>query len=129
MATLIACAMTTGPGDDALARILGRRIGLHATKLYPAVFIALGITANRACQQLPELRTPAEVAFTLIVKAIEEKTDDPFLAQDLKDVIEIIGIDLSTPLEEINLTPELRSLILQFVCSFAQGVDRAKQNL
>lgn len=127
--TLTACAQMPGPEKDAMARLLGRRIGLHGTQLYPGIFIGLGITAGEACQQGPESGISSDLAFTLIAKAIEDKTDDPFLARDLKDVIEIIGIDLNKELELINLTPELRSSILQFVCSFAQGVDRAKRGL
>lgn len=126
--TLTACAKMTGPEKDAVTRILGRRIGLHGTQLYPKVFIDLGETAGRSCQQVPEKPIPADVAFTLIAKAIEEKTDDPFLAYDLKDIIQIMGIDLNKELEIINLTPEIQDTLLQFVCSFAQGVAQAKQN-
>lgn len=128
-ATLTACAHMTGPDTEALARLLGRRIGGEGTRLYPGIFIALGIIADQACLQRTEKAKPVDVAFTLIVKAIQTQTDDPFLAQDLKDVIQIMGIDLNKDLEVINLTPELRISILQFVCSFAQGVDRAKRDL
>lgn len=126
--TLTACAHMTGPDTEALARLLGRRIGGEGTRLYPGIFIALGMIADESCQQLPEGGTPA-LTFSLIAKAIETQTDDPFLVQDLKDATEIMGIDLNNSLEVINLTPEIRTLILQFVCSFAQGVDRAKRDL
>ena len=126
---LVACAQLTGPGSDATARILGRRIGYKGTRLYPHDFVRLGITANQACPQRAKISMPAAVAFSLIVKAIHQKTDDPSLAQDLQDIIQIMRIDLNKSLDVINLTPETRGLILQFVCSFAQGVDRAKRNL
>lgn len=126
---LVACAPLTGPGSDATARILGRRIGYQGTRLYTRDFIPLGITANQACPQRVKMAVPADVAFSLIIKTIHEKTGDPSLTQDLNDVLQIMGIELSTHLQVINLTPEIRGLILQFVCSFAQGVDQAKRNL
>lgn len=129
ISALTACAHNTGPEKDATVRILARRIGLHGAQLYPGKFIRLAIIANQACPQRAKKAMPADRAFSLIVKAIQENADDPFLAQDLNDVLQILGIDLNNSLEVINLTPELRSSILQFVCSFAQGVDRAKQNL
>jgi hypothetical protein len=94
-ATLAACAHTTGPQAEASARLIGRRIGYNGTQLYPKHFIRLGVTANQACPQRAEKAVPADVAFSLIVKAIQEKTDDPFLAQDLKDILQILGIDLN----------------------------------
>ena len=127
--TLIACATVPLDNRDAAARILARRIGLHGTQLYPGIFVDLGKAADKACPQRAKKATPADQVFTLIVKAIQTKTDDPFLAQDVKDVIEILGIDLNKSLEIVNLTPEAMGTIIQFVCSFAQGVDRAKQNL
>ena len=126
--TLIACATIPITDRDAAARILARRIGLHGTQLYPTLFIGLAIKADQACQQLPQGGMSVDQAFSLIAKAIEEKTDDPFLAYDLKDVIEIMGIDLNKSLEVVNLTPEIQGTLIQFICSFAQGVDRAKQN-
>lgn len=125
---LISCALLTGPGSDATARILGRRIGYHGAEVYPGIFLGLAITADEACTQLPEGGTPADVAFSMIVKAIEEKTDDPFLADDLTDVMKIMGVDLDAAFKVINVTPEIQASILQFVCSFAQGVDRAKRS-
>jgi len=124
---LVACAHMTGPAGDATARILGRRIGFHGAKLYPGKFLDLAITADLTCRQLPEKGMLPDMAFSLIAKAIEQETDDPFLIQDLRDVIEIIGIDLNKSLEVINLTPEIQASLLQFICSFAQGVDRAKR--
>lgn len=129
ISVLMACAHNPGPEKDATVRILGRRIGLQGAQLYPGKFTRLAIIANQACPQRTKKAMPADQAFSLIAKAIQENADDPFLAQDLKDVIQILGIDLNNSLDVINLTPELRSSILQFVCSFAQGVDRAKQNL
>lgn len=128
-ATLTTCAHTTGPQAEASARLIGRRIGYEGTQLYTRDFIRLGITANQACPQRIKMAVPAHVAFSLIVKTIHEKTGDPSLTQDLKDVIQILGIDLNNSLDVINLTPEIRGLVLQFLCSFAQGVDRAKRNL
>lgn len=127
--TLIACATMPLPERDAAVRILARRIGLHGTQLYPTLFTGLAIKADQACQQLPQGGMSVDQAFSLIAKAIEEKTDDPFLAYDIKDVIELLGLDLNNAFEVVNLTPEIQATIIQFVCSFAQGVDRAKQNL
>jgi len=127
--TVTACAHMPGPDKEALARILGRRIGQHGTQLYPGIFLGLGITAGQACKQVTGGATTPDMAFSLIAIAIEKKTDDPFLAYDLKDVIEIMGIDLNKSFEVINLTPATQGALLQFICSFAQGVDRVKQNL
>ena len=123
----VACAHMTGPAGDATARILGRRIGYHGAQLYPNQFYGLAITADKTCQQLPQGGMLPDTVFSLIAKAIEQETEDPFLIQDLRDVIEIIGIDLNKSLDVINLTPEIQDSLLQFVCSFAQGVDRAKR--
>ena len=129
ISVLMACTHNTGPEKDATVRILGRRIGLQGAQLYPGKFSGLAITADLSCQQLPQKGMLPHMVFSLIARAIQETADDPFLAYDLKDVIQILGIDLNSSLDVINLTPELRSSVLQFICSFAQGVDRAKQNL
>ena len=126
-ATLTACAHMTGPVSNATARILGRRIGFHGAQLYPGIFYGLAITADKTCQQLPQKGMLPDAVFSLIAKAIEQETEDPFLIQDLRDVIEIIGIDLDKSLEVINLTPDIQDSLLQFICSFAQGVDRVKR--
>lgn len=128
-ASLAACAHTTGPQAEASARLIGRRIGYEGTQLYPHDFVRLGVAANQACPQRAKMAVPADVAFSLIIKTIHGNTGDPSLTQDLKDILQILGVDLNKSLDVINLTPETRDLIIQFICSFAQGVDRAKRNL
>jgi len=122
----VSCSKMTGPEKDVIIKITARRIAHHGLKAQPDVFRPLAIIARESCQHLTERSQPADVAFSIIVKTIATKTEDPLLAQDVQDVIELMGIKFDTSFQVIGITPERLKLITLFVCSFAQGIEAAK---
>lgn len=124
--SLASCVKTTGPETGAIIKITSRRIAFHGLKLQPDVFNPLGIIARASCQQLTDQAQPADVAFSIIFKAIATKTSDPLLAQDIQDIVELLGIKFDPSFQLVGLTPERLKFITLFVCSFAQGIEAAK---
>lgn len=122
----VSCIKATGPESDVIIKITARRIAFHGLQAQPDVFKPLGILARESCQQLTEGAQPADVAFSVIVKAIATKTSDPLLAQDIQDMIELIGIEMDPSFNLLGLTPDMLKLITLFVCSFAQGIEAVK---
>lgn len=123
--SLISCAQMTGPEQGALIKITARRIAFHGFKLYPDMFSSLGEIANTSCQDTSGLTKPADIAFKVIFEAIATKTKDPLLAQDLKDIAELIGIKFDAAFTLLGLTPDKLKFITLFVCSFDQGIQAA----
>jgi len=119
----ISCMKATGPETDVIIKITARRIAFHGLQAQPDVFKPLGILARESCQILTEQAQPADVAFSIIVKAIATKTSDPLLAQDIQDIIELIGIKLDLSYKLLGLDPVKLKFITLFVCSFAQGIE------
>jgi len=86
----------------------------------------LGILAVESCQHLTDQAQPADVVFSIIFKAIATKTSDPLLAQDIQDIVELLGIKFDAAFTLLGLTDEKLKFITLFVCSFAQGIEAAK---
>lgn len=122
----ISCMKATGPDTDVIIKITARRIAFHGLQAQPDVFKPLGILAVESCQQLTDQAQPSDVAFSIIVKAIATKTSDPLLAQDIQDIVELIGIEMDPSFNLLGLTPDVLKFITLFVCSFAQGIEVVK---
>ena len=119
----LSCMKASGPETDVIVKITARRIAFHCLKAQPDVFKPLGILAVESCQQLTDQAKPADVAFSVIFKAIATKTSDPLLAQDIQDIVELIGIKFDAAFTLLGLTPDKLKFITLFVCSFAQGIE------
>ncbi|MBA7604204.1 hypothetical protein ES703_11323 [subsurface metagenome] len=126
--SFIACMKTAGPETDVVIRILARRIAYHGIKSRPHVFTALGIVARNSCQTLTDEAQPADVAFQIILKTISTKTSDPLLAQDIQDVVKLLGIQFDSSFNLLGISPEALNLISMFVCSFAAGAELSTIN-
>ena len=124
--SLSACSFLAGPETDVIVKITARRIAFHGFKINPDMFTSLGEIASQSCQGLSGQAQPADVAFSIIFKTISTKTKDPLLAQDFKDVAELIGIKFDAAFTLLGLTDEKLKFITLFVCSFAQGIEAAK---
>jgi len=126
MGLLVDCAGMTGPEQGTLIKITARRVAFHGYKLKPDMFTSLGEIANQACVNSGNQEHPFDVAFQAINKAITLKTSDPLLAQDLKDVAELIGIKFDAAFTLLGLTPDRLKFISLFVCAFDQGIQAAQ---
>ncbi len=126
ISALISCVKMTGPEKEVIIKITARRIAHHGLKAQPDVFRPLGVVARESCQHLTERSQPADVAFSIIIKTIATKTEDPLLAQDIQDIVDLMGIRLDTSFNIIDLTPQDLTFITLFVCSFAQGVEAGR---
>ncbi|MBA7654275.1 hypothetical protein ES703_62152 [subsurface metagenome] len=122
----VSCTEITGPDKDVIIKITARRIAHHGLKAQPDVFIPLGVIARESCQHLIDRSKPVDIAFSIIIKTIATKTEDPLLAQDIQDIVELIGIKFDPDFNLSGLTAVNRKLITLFVCSFAQGVEAEK---
>jgi len=127
--SFMSCAGLTGPEKDVLIKITARRIAFHGFNINPDLFISLGEISKASCQGLSDQAQPAEFAFKVIFEGIATKTKNPLLAQDLKDVAELIGIKFDAAFTLLGLTPDKLKFITVFVCSFAQGVEAAQQTI
>lgn len=121
------CAQLTGPEKDVIIKITARRIAFHGFKTHPDIFTSLGEIAIESCQGISDQAQPSEVVFSVIFKAIATKTKDPLLAQDIQDLVQLIGIKFDAAFTLLGLTPDKLKLIGLFVCSFAQGIEAAQQ--
>ena len=119
----LSCMKATGPEIDVIVKIAARRIASHCLKAQPDVFRPLGVIAIESCQQKTEQSQPSDIVFSIIFKAIATKTSDPLLAQDIQDIVELIGIKFDASFTLLGLTEDKLKLITLFVCSFAQGVE------
>ena len=124
--SFVSCVQMTGPDKDVIIKITARRIAFHGFTLEPDLFTSLGEIARPSCQGLSDQPQPAEVAFKVIIEAITTKTKDPLLAQDIQDLVQLIGIKFDKSFQLVGLTPERLKFIRLFVCSFAQGVEAAQ---
>jgi len=123
---IIGCTQMTGQEQDVLIKITSRRIGYHGFKINPEMFTSLGELAGQSCQQAGERAEPMDVAFGVIWKTIAKQTKDPLLAQDLKDVAELIGVKFDAGFTLLGLTEDKLKFINIAICSFSKGVDAAK---
>lgn len=122
----LSCMQATGPELDIIVKITARRIAFHGVKINPDLFTSLGDISSQSCKGLSGEAQPADVAFTIIFKTIATKTEDPLLAQDFKDVLELIGIKFDAAFTLLGLTSDKLKFITLFVCSFAQGIEAAQ---
>ena len=127
--SFMSCAKTTGPEADVIVKITARRIASHCLKAQPDVFRPLGVIAIESCQQKTEQSQPSDIVFSIIFKAIATKTSDPLLAQDIQDIVDLIGIKFDAAFTLLGLTEDKLKLITLFVCSFAQGIEAAQETL
>jgi len=126
VSSLISCAKMTVPEKDVIIKITARRIAHQGLKAQPDVFRPLGVIARESCQHLTVRSQPADVAFSIIFKTIATKTSDPLLAQDIQDVIELVGVKFDKSFQLVGLTPDTLKFITLFVCSFAQGIEAVR---
>ena len=125
--SFMSCALVTGPDKDVIMKITARRIAFHGFELKPELFAYLGEIAKESCEKISDQAEPLEIAFKVIVETITKELDDPLLAQDLQDIIELLGIKFDAAFDLVGLTPEKLKYISIFVCSFSQGVEAAKK--
>lgn len=125
--SLMRCALVTGPDKDVIIRITARRIAFHGFEIRPELFASLGEVAKASCEKISDKAEPLEIAFKVIVETITKELDDPLLAQDIQDIIELLGIKFDAAFDLVGLTPEKLKYISIFVCSFSQGVEAAKK--
>ena len=123
---LTACAQMTGPDKDVIIKITARRIAFHGFKVEPDLFTSLGEIAKQSCEQMSDQAQPADIAFKVIIEAITTKSKDPLLAQDIQDIVALIGIKFDAAFTLLGLTPDKLKFITLFVCSFSQGIEAAK---
>lgn len=121
--SFISCAKMTVPEKDVIIKITARRIAHQGLKIQPDVFRSLAIIARESCQHLTVRSQPSDVSFRIIFKTIATKTQDPLLARDIQDVIELIGIKFDPSFQLVGITPERLKLITLFVCSFSEGSE------
>lgn len=126
MFSLLSCIQMTGQEKDVLVKITARRIGFHGFKINPDMFTSLGDLAKQSCEGKGDKSKPIDIAFQLIYSTIPAYTKDPMLAQDLKDVAEIIGIKFDAAFTLMGLTEDKLKFIHLFICSFSQGIEAAK---
>lgn len=124
--SFIGCGLMTGPDKDVIIKITARRIAFYGFKLNPDMFTSLGEISKQSCEQTSDQAQPLDIAFKVIVEAISTKTKDPLLAQDIKDIAELIGVKFDAAFTLIGLTPENLKFITLFVCSFSQGIEAAQ---
>lgn len=127
IAFLSGCAGLTGPEQGALIKITARRIAFQGFKSNPDLFTSMGEIAKESCQGLSDQAQPSDIAFKVIVETICTKTKDPLLAQDLKDVVRLLGIKFDASFQLVGITPERLKFIHLFLCSFSHGVEAAQQ--
>lgn len=124
--SFISCGLTTGPDKDVIIKITARRIAFHGFKVEPDLFTSLGEIAKQSCEQMSDQAQPADIAFKVIIEAITTKSKDPLLAQDIQDIVALIGIKFDAAFTLLGLTPDKLKFITLFVCSFSQGIEAAK---
>jgi len=125
--SIMSCALVTGPDKDVIIKITARRIAFHGFELKPDMFTCLGEVAKTSCETIADQGTALEVAFTAIVERVTKEMDDPLLAQDIQDIVELLGIKFDAAFNLVGLSPEKLKYISIFVCSFSQGVEAAKK--
>ncbi|GAH56594.1 unnamed protein product [marine sediment metagenome] len=125
--SFISCAQMTGPEKDVIVKITARRIAFHGFKTNPDLFTSLGKIAKESCQGLSDQAQPADIAFKVIIEAITTKSKDRLLAQDIQDIVALIGIKFDAAFTLLGLTPDKLKFITLFVCSFSQGIEAAQQ--
>lgn len=125
--SFIGCAFITGPEKDVVIKITARRVAFYGMKIQPVLFTSLGTVAKESCEQTSDQAQPFEIAFKVIIETISTKTKDPLLAQDIKDIVELIGIRFDAAFTLLGLTPENLKFITLFICAFSQGVEAANQ--
>jgi len=125
----VSCTKMTGPDKEVIIKITARRIAHHGLKAQPDLFIPLGVIARESCQHLTLRSQPAEIAFSVIFRTIATKTSDPLLAQDIQDVVELMGIKFDPDFNLTGLTADNLKFITLFVCSFAQGIEASRSTI
>ncbi|GAI40479.1 unnamed protein product, partial [marine sediment metagenome] len=119
----VSCVKMTGPDKEVIIKITARRIAYQGLKAQPDIFRILGSVARESCQLLTDRAGPSDIAFSVIFKTIATKTSDPLLAQDIQDIVSLIGIKFDPDFNLLALTPGQLDLVTLFVCSFAQGIE------
>lgn len=120
------CGPIVGDDKDVIIKIAARRIAFYGFKIFPDMFTSLGEISKQSCEQTSDQAQPVDIAFKVIVEAISTKTKDPLLAQDIQDIVALIGIKFDAAFTLIGLTPENLKFITLFVCSFSQGIEAAQ---
>ena len=122
----VSCGLVAGPEKDVIVKIGARRIAFHGFKISPELFTALGETALAACEKTTGQAPSIEDAFQVIVQKITKRLGDPLLAQDIMDIVRILGVKFDAAFTLLGVTPEKLKYIQLFVCAFAQGVETAR---
>ena len=124
---LAACAGMPTKQEEVTTRIIGRRLGYHGVQLYPQYFLAIAPLAKEACAAATADAPTPEAVFTLISKQVYEKIPDKLLIEDIKDISQLMGLDLDQDYQITNITEPIRERLKTFLCALADGVEQGQK--
>lgn len=118
------CTRATTEERDIAVMVISTRLLQNAMQNWPDHFSPLLQTAQKACQISGDKQQAIEDAFATIARVISRDLEDQTLKDDLRLLIQILGIGCDATFNIVFVSPDARKYLEMFVCIFAQGANQ-----
>ena len=100
---------------ELIAKISGRRIGAELQKEYPEI----AIEVDALCQKIVSDNTDiVDIAVRRLVKVLADETEDPLLAADINDLLELLKV-----IPDVEIVPDQLAIIIAVAKGLMSGIE------